>query len=97
MYDRRVVRGNTFAALVIPVSKNNCFYQFRHAGWSWANRKAKARLDDAESEKRTFTSNWSWLRLFIEKKGRWHEKVTDDGRRSQQKTNDGDATCEPLG
>jgi len=32
MYDRRVVRGNTFAALVIPVSKyqtaNACLNQY---------------------------------------------------------------------
>lgn len=27
MYDRRVVRGNTFAALVIPVSKLVKFFQ----------------------------------------------------------------------
>lgn len=32
MHDRRVVRGNTFAALVIPVSKDSLLlYQFRHS------------------------------------------------------------------
>lgn len=32
MHDRRVVRGNTFAALVIPISKFYFLYQrFRHA------------------------------------------------------------------
>lgn len=25
MHDRRIVRGNTFAALVIPISKHSCF------------------------------------------------------------------------
>lgn len=31
MYDRRIVRGNTFAALVIPVSKILFLKLFRHA------------------------------------------------------------------
>jgi len=53
MYDRRVVRGNTFAALIIPVSKYNCeITGFRYAGWSSINRKTKARLDHLRIEKR---------------------------------------------
>lgn len=31
MHDRRIVRGNTFAALVIPLSKFTTTNQFRHA------------------------------------------------------------------
>ncbi len=31
MHDRRIVRGNTFAALVIPLSNSAILYQFRYA------------------------------------------------------------------
>ena len=46
MYDRRVVRGNTFAALVIPVSTPPflCIKSYvRHAAGPSDARKAKAR------------------------------------------------------
>jgi hypothetical protein len=45
MYDRRVVRGNTFAALVIPVSTPPflCIIIIRYAAGPSDARKAKAR------------------------------------------------------
>lgn len=54
MYDRRVVRGNTFAALVIPVSKLNPQLiipsSFRYAARSSINREAEARIDVSTTE-----------------------------------------------
>jgi hypothetical protein len=51
MYDRRVVRGNTFAALVIPVSKSLSPNIFRHAAGSDCARKTEvgATSETAES------------------------------------------------
>ena len=60
MYDRRIVRGNTFAALVIPVSTNQIKefnFDYRYATRSSLNREAEVGADDKEVATRNSESN----------------------------------------
>ena len=59
MYDRRVVRGNTFAALVIPVSTPPFLFiktYVRYAAGPSYARKAKARAAHKTTAFRTYQS-----------------------------------------
>jgi hypothetical protein len=77
MYDRRVVRGNTFAALVIPVSKTTySFKLFRYAARSSYARETKIRIT---LEAATCRANES---IFIENNlFRKEEKMMREGLR----------------
>lgn len=83
MYDRRVVRGNTFAALVIPVSKHSqsvhsLTIPSRYATRPLTHREVTARRYDSPNAQRSDEGkNFGQLLTFAEKAG-----GHDDGRSS---------------
>ena len=69
MHDRRVVRGNTFAALVIPVSKHPLTERSRHAAGPQSHREIKARANDEETATGVAQSTNRFI-YHLEKEGR---------------------------